>query len=217
MKLTFSVQGDVKQFYGNSIKEGKAGVTRAVGIAGAQLQANWRGQVATAGLGAKLARTIRKQVYPSQTTSLHAAALVWSKAPVIIDAFERGVLIKSSNGFYLAIPLPAAGAKGVGSKRITPAGWEQRTGRRLVFIGRKGRHGLLVDQGVLGQSKNTYATAFRQTKGRTRAQNQSIPIFVLVRQAKLPKKLSLLEAASAAQNSLASLILSEWRDDGASK
>ena len=213
MKLTFSIDGDIRAIYGSSIKEGKAAVTRAVGIAGAQLQANWRNQVASAGLGGKLARTVRKSVYPSQTTSLHAAALVWSKAPVITDAFERGVLIRSSNGFYLAIPLPAAGAKGVGAKRITPGGWEQRTGRRLVFVYRKGRHPLLVDQGVIPGGR---APAFGERKKRGR-KNLSIPIFVLVPQVKLPKKLSLMAAADAAQGALAGLILSQWRDDGGTK
>ena len=213
MKLTFKVDGDIRAIYGSSVKEGKAAVTRAVGIAGAQLQANWRNQVASAGLGGKLARTVRKSVYPSQSTSLHAAALVWSKAPVIIDAFERGVLIRSSSGFYLAIPLPAAGAKGVGAKRITPGGWEQRTGRRLVFVYRNGRHPLLVDQGVIPGGR---APAFGERKKRGR-KNLSIPIFVLVPQVKLPKKLSLLAAADAAQASLAGLILSQWRDDGGTK
>lgn len=213
MKLTFRVDGDIRAIYGSSVKQGKAAVTRAVGVAGAQLQSNWRGQVASSGLGQKLARTIRKSVYPSQTTSLHAAALVWSKAPVIIDAFERGVLIRSANGFYLAIPLPAAGAKGVGGKRITPGGWERRTGRRLVFVYRKGRHPLLVDQGVIPGGR---APAFGERKKRGR-KNLSIPIFVLVPQVKLPKKLSLLAAADAAQASLGSLILSEWRDEPGEK
>ena len=63
MKLAFSVEGDIRAIYGSSIKEGKAAVTRAVAIAGAQLQANWRNQLASAGLGQKLARTVRKSVY----------------------------------------------------------------------------------------------------------------------------------------------------------
>ena len=132
---------------------------------------------------------------------------------MIIDAFERGVLIRSASGFYLAIPLPAAGAKGIGSKRITPGGWEQRTGRRLVFVYRKGRHPLLVDQGVIPTGR---APAFGARKKRGR-KNLSIPIFVLVPQVKLPKKLSLLSAADAAQSALASLILGQWREDGGIK
>jgi hypothetical protein len=57
------------------------------------------------------------------------------EAPNIVDAFDRGVTIKSSRGFWLAIPTPAAGVKGLSAtgslKRITPSGWERRTGMRL--------------------------------------------------------------------------------------
>lgn len=212
MKLSVKVDGDVRAIYGTSIKEGKAAITRAVAGAGAALQTNWRAQVAAAGLGNKLARSVRKEVFPRNGTSMHPAAQVWSKAPTIIDAFERGVLVKSESGLFLAIPLPAAG-KGLGNRKVTPAGWERRTGRRLVFIYRKGRNALLVDQGVLGQSAKDYAGSFRQSRGQTRQKNRSIPIFVLVAQAKLPKKLSLLNAAEAAQAGLAARIISEWRED----
>ena len=54
----------------------------------------------------------------------------------------------------------------------------------------------------------------RKKRGR---KNVSIPIFVLVPQVKLPKKLSLLAAADAAQGALAGLILSQWRDDEGTK
>lgn len=209
MKLTFSVDGDIKAIFGDSISEGKAAVTRAVGIAGAQLQADWKSQVANAGLGSRLQRTIRKAVYPSATTSIHAAALVWSKAPVIIDAFERGALIRSADGFYLAIPLPAAGTKGAGGKRITPGGWEQRTGMRLRFVYRTRGPSLLVAEGRLNSKGRAVESRSKTGRGLT-----TVPVFLLVPQVKLPKKLSLLAAAEAAQGALASLIIAEWREDG---
>lgn len=209
MKVTFSIDGDIRAIYGDSIREGKAAVTRAMGIAAAQLQANWRNQVANAGLGSRLSRTVRKSVYPSAKTSIHAAALVWSKAPVILDAFERGVLIRSAKGIYLAIPLPAAGAKGLGGKRITPAGWEQRTGLRLHFVYRPRQPSLLVAEGRLNSKGRAVESRSKTGRGLT-----TVPIFLLVPQVKLPKKLSLLAAAEAAQASVASLIIAEWRRDG---
>lgn len=51
--------------------------------------------------------------------SLSAAALVWSNAPVIVGAHDTGPLIRSRNGFWLAIPTPAAG-KSTRGGRITP-------------------------------------------------------------------------------------------------
>ena len=67
---------------------------------------------------------------PKSGESLDAAALVWSKAPVIVGAHDTGPLIRSKEGFWLAIPLPAAG-KSLRGGRITPGEWERRRGLRL--------------------------------------------------------------------------------------
>ena len=51
--------------------------------------------------------------------SAEAAAYVWSRAPKIVDAFDRGVVIRSGSGLFLAIPTAAAGKNGrsaVGSR-----------------------------------------------------------------------------------------------------
>lgn len=212
MKLSFSVDGDLRAIYGTSINEGKRAVTAGVTQAGEGLQSAWRGQILSSGLGPKLARTIRRQTYPKGGTSLRAAALVWSKAAKLVDAFDRGVTIRSNDGFFLAIPLPAAGPKGIGNKRITPGGWEARTGRRLTFIYRRGRNGLLVDTG------DVVKTSYMNRKGEHKRRgpgkkNVTIPIFALVPQVRLPKKLELGTAASAAQAALPQLIVSNWRDE----
>ena len=66
-------------------------------------------QITGAGLGRRLANSIRNQTFPRAGESLDAAALVWSKAPVIVGAHDTGPLIRSKDGFYLAIPTEAAG------------------------------------------------------------------------------------------------------------
>lgn len=77
--------------------------------------------------------------------SLGAAALIYSKAPHIVGAFDEGAVIRSKDGFWLAIPTEAAGKSAKGG-RITPGEWERRNGRRLKFVYRRGRPGLLVDR-----------------------------------------------------------------------
>jgi hypothetical protein len=42
------------------------------------------------------------------------------------------------------IPTAEAGTRGLGRARITPLGWERRTGMRLRFVFRRGRPSLLV-------------------------------------------------------------------------
>ncbi|QXN70930.1 minor tail protein [Rhodobacter phage RcMeacham] len=210
MKVSVKVDGDLRAIYGTSLAEGKRAVQRGVSIAGGDVQGDWRGQIAGAGLGSRLQRTIRKKVYPEGRNSLRAAALVWSNAGKIVDAFERGVTIRSENGFYLAIPLPAAGTQ-VGGKRITPGLWEKKTGRRLQFVFRKGKPPLLVDTGTVTRAAPRVAFGERQRERRG-FKNRSIPIFVLKPSVKLPKKLSLMATANAAQARLPELIVANWQE-----
>ena len=212
MKVTVNVDGDLRAIYGTSLAEGKRAVQKGVSIAGGGLQSDWRGQIAGAGLGSRLQRTIRKRVYPEGRNSLRAATLVWSNAGKIVDAFERGVTIRSNDGFYLAIPLPAAG-KQVGGKRITPGLWERKTGRRLQFVYRKGKPPLLVDTGTVARAAPRVAFGEKQRERRG-FKNRSIPIFVLKPTVKLPKKLSLRATATAAQNRLPELIVANWTEGG---
>ncbi len=211
MRLSVRVEGDFVEITGSSIAEGKSAVTRGVAAAGAGLQADWRAQIAAAGLGPKLARTIRRKVYPQSGTSLRAAALVWSKASEIVDAFDRGALIRSADGFWLAIPLAAAGARGAGGKRITPGGWEQRTGRLLRFVYRRGRPSLLVADDARLNSRGLAASkGGRRRRDGTLTGAQTVPVFLLVPQVKLAKRLDLGKAANAWQNRLPGLILANW-------
>ena len=73
------------------------------------LKSDLRADVVDGGLGQRLANTWRGKTYPESAVSLEAASFVWSKAPNLVDAFDRGVTIRSKSGFWLAIPTPAAG------------------------------------------------------------------------------------------------------------
>ena len=55
------------------------------------------------------------------------------QAPEVVGAHDRGETIRSKGGFWLAIPLPAAG-KGPRGKRMTPGLWEKLRGQRLRFV-----------------------------------------------------------------------------------
>ncbi len=86
-------------------------MTAAMRQAGTGLKAAWRAQITGAGLGQRLANSIRLASFPKSGESLDAAALVWSKAPVIVGAHDTGPLIRSKNGVWLAIPTAAAGTR----------------------------------------------------------------------------------------------------------
>ena len=95
-----------------------------------------RDQVTGAGMGQRLARTWRSRVYPSGGPALGAAGIVWSNAPKIIEAYDRGVTIRSKDGLFLAIPTANAPRRAA-FKKITPESYEQATGNKLRFVYRR--------------------------------------------------------------------------------
>ncbi|WP_296644549.1 DUF6441 family protein [Roseinatronobacter sp.] len=204
MKLKLNITPDLAAMMAAEIKAGERAVTSATREAGTSLKSAWRGQITGAGLGQRLARTIRSEQYPRGRASLSAAALVWSKAPVIIGAHDTGPLIRSRDGFWLAIPTPAAGKSARGG-RITPGEWERRSGLRLRFVYRRTGPSLLVAEGRLDKRGRAVASRSKTGRGRT-----TVPIFLLVPQVRLPKRLDLARDARAAQEALPGLIVEKW-------
>jgi hypothetical protein len=189
MRLTIDIQPYLGKLMAAEIAAGERAVTAAMREAGTGLNLAWRGQIAGAGLGVRLANSIRAEVFPKAGVSLNAAAVVWSKVPVIIGAHDTGPLIRSRNGLWLAIPTPAAG-KALGGRRITPAAWERRTGLRLRFVYRRVGASLLVAPAVSGRP--------------------TAPIFLLVPQVRLPKRLDLVRDAERAHEAMPGLIVANW-------
>lgn len=173
--------------------------------AGIGPKAAWRLQITGAGLGARVANSIRNQNFPRSGESLDAAALVWSKAPVIVGAHDTGPLIRSKNGFWLSIPLSAAG-KSLRGGRITPGEWERRRGLRLRFVYRRTGPSLLVADRARINTRGQ-AVASRAKTGRNQV---STPIFLLVPQVKLPKQLDLARDTERALDSVPGLIVANW-------
>lgn len=203
MKLSATVTDLVKLMEGE-VKAGQKAVTSAVRDAGKDLQDEWRRQITSAGLGPRLARTIRSAVYPKGQNSLNAAAMVWSRAPVIVDAHNTGPLIRSSDGFWLAIPTEAAG-KSRSGKRPTPGEWEARTGLRLIFIYRRTGPSLLIAEARLNKHGRAVVSRSKTGRGLT-----SVPIFLMVPQVSLRKRLDLERPSRAALNALPGAIVSRW-------
>jgi len=207
MKLNVTITPNLAALMAAEIKAGEKAVTAGMREAGTQLKSDWRGQITQAGLGRRLSNSIRSQTYPKVGESIDAAALVWSKAPVIIGAHDTGPLIRSKDGFWLAIPTEAAG-KGARGGRITPGEWERRRGLRLRFVYRRRGPSLLVAEGRL--NARGVGVASRSKTGRGLS---TVPIFLLVRQVKLRKRLDLERDAAKAQAALPRQIVAKWVED----
>ena len=212
MRLTFRTEEDIQAQLHREYLAGERAVSLAMDRAGRAVKRDWRGQITGAGLGRRLAYTIRARRYPEGTVSMDAAALIWSKAPEIVGAHEEGSLIRSKDGFWLAIPVDrvAKRMRGPRNARVTPHIWEERTGRRLRFVYRKGRFPLLVDDGTARQRRTSDPLSFTASKRRFR-KNVVVPIFVLVPQVKLSKRLDLARAAEAVARSVPNAIVNSWR------
>ena len=206
MHINFQLVGNLNSLLASEVRSGERAVTGAMKTATARLKSDWRNQITGAGLGRRLSNTIRSDVYPKGQQSLSAAGIVYSKAPHIVSAHAKGALIRSQSGFWLAIPTKAAGKSRTGG-RITPGEWEQKTNRVLKLIFRPGRPGLLVDTGTLRQG---HAPAFGARKRRG-FKNRTVPIFILVPQVKLKKKIDLDAPARLAAAAIPGDILSRWQ------
>lgn len=198
--------GDFEKIIHSEIKGAERAVTRGLRQAGEGLKSAWRNQITAAGLGERLGRTIRHDAYPKGgKESINAASLVYSRASKLIDAFDRGVTIRSKKGFWLAIPTPAAGT-GLRGKKITPGEWERRHGIQLRFVYRRGMPSLLVADKARVNSKGK---AVRSRSKTGRGQVTSI-IFLLVPQVTLRKRLDLAKAAREWEAKIPSLIIQNW-------
>ena len=107
---------------------------------------------------------------------------------MITGAHDTSPLIRSKNGFWMAIPTPAAGKSTRGGRRCsastTHGEWERRTGLRLRLTYLRLGQSLLVAEGRLNTKGR--AAASRSKTGRSVV---TAPIFLLVPQVKLPKRL----------------------------
>jgi len=141
-------------------------------------------------------------------------------APVIVGGHDTGPLIHSKNGLWLAIPMPAAD-KSLRGGRITLGEWQRRTGLRLRFIYRRRGPSLLVAEERLNTKGRAFGRLSRPHKGHGPASPSrsktgrglvTAPIFLLVPQVKLPKRLDLARDAERAHDAVPGVIVANWVD-----
>jgi hypothetical protein len=213
LKLKVEV-GALRALWTGELAAVKGGVKRAIAGATVELQAQLRAETQAAGLGQGIANAWRLRVYPEARDSTNAAGLVWSRAPRVIDAANRGAVITGKTGNWLAIPLPAAG-KAYRGKRITPLEWERQRNLKLRYVYLRGRNKALLVADVVRIDRRGIA---RRRQYRHRGSGEfytplhgatSAAIFLLVPAVRMRKLLDLQTAANAAAASAAARITRE--------
>lgn len=174
------------------------------------LKNDLRQQVTSAGMGSKLANAWRSRVYDNK--GYNPASLVYTRAPKIIEAFDKGVLIKpKAGGVWLAIPTVTAPKRGTDGKRITPLNFPEAKLGKLEFVYRdKGASFLVVHNVRASYSRKTgHLRGFRKasdTALRTGKGLSSAIMFILIRQVKLEKRFDVATAAKIWGEKLPDLI-----------
>ncbi|MGA0595401.1 DUF6441 family protein [Enterovirga sp. CN4-39] len=219
--MRFSVKTDDirKALSGAETQIAKA-VTAGMRDASAGLKDDLRDGVRGAGLGQRLANTWRGKSYPESGESVEAAAFVWSKAPKLIDAYDRGVTISARGRRFLAIPTPEAGVRHATSARrrgttghtLTPAVWERETGIKLRWVPGRGGGVLVADAFYMRQpARWRRRKSFQPIKtSGPRPGRKFIVIFVLVAQVRVQKRLDIDGIAKAWADRVPGLIARHW-------
>lgn len=204
-------------------------VTGAMREEADEFKQDWRDAILDAGLGHKLANTIRNEVYPRTQNSLDPAAVIWTKAPEIIESYALGATIRPANGGrYLWIPTDEVPKKRNG-RALDPQEVEARFGRRLVIINPAhwrmktttsaasrgvayaGFDGLVIRKSSgrwRNATKNQMTQGHRSYRETTR---QFVVMFTLVPLVKKKKLLDLDAIAAASNARFPNLLNKHWR------
>lgn len=179
----------------------------------------------------RLPKAWRASVFPRSGDSVDAVGWVAVKntAANIIQSAIVATTIVAQGGRWLAVPLLQnsgrfglkLGRAGFGvtsntrgaSERVTPAGWERRTGLKLRFVPDNGRRAFLVADAA--QLTRGLVSPYR-SKGRGSRlygpAGQTFVVFLLVPQVRTRKRLDLDAVAERAGERTPGLIVNRWRD-----
>ena len=104
--MRFTIQPpDLGKAVAEAEKDNEHAVTCGMRDAADGLKKDLREDFLAAVLCEWLSLTWRGKIFPEIGEDAEAAAYVWSCAPKTVDAFNRGVVIRSARGLFLALPM----------------------------------------------------------------------------------------------------------------
>lgn len=140
--LRATITGNLREAMGAEVRKVSGALRRAVTTAGQQVQGELRAQARAAGFkdgGRAVANTWRLRVFPGPgvaPTTFKPAALVYSRMPSVVEAFDKGATIQAKGRKYLAWP---TGYNSVGGRRNAGRrGGLRVTPQQMIEAGRRG-------------------------------------------------------------------------------
>jgi hypothetical protein len=213
MRFSFKAD-DLSAVLKHAYDDGEIAVSEAMNEVQAGLKDDLRGQVVGAGMGQRLAKTWRGTRYPEARPSINSVAYVWSRAPDIVDAFERGVPIVARNRRFLAVPTKDAGVSHttVRNKRLTPAVWETETGVKLRFVPRDSHALLVTDASYVRQpARWRRRKSFRPIRTPLSGGRRFVVIFVLLPMVDPRKRFDVEGVGNRWADRVGGIIAAHWR------
>lgn len=210
-----ALSGNLEKMMAEELEDAEWAVTDGVREAAEDMVFELRADVIAGGLGARLSKSWRVSHYPKGQRSLGAASVVQTKAPKLVRAFDEGAVIKSKDGFWLAIPTDAAPKRGKGRKRLTPSNFPEATYGPLRFVYNKKRPNmayLVVDNQRERQGKRKgYALSKSKRALKTGYGLSTVIMFTLVPQVRLKRRLNVEPIASRATRNMAKHISQSFK------
>jgi hypothetical protein len=212
MHIAAALTGNLEKVMADVRDEAALAVTLGTTRTTDDLKNRLRQQVLAAFGSQRLANTWRGATYPKlPMTSMGAAGMVISKAPHIIESFDRASVIRSKDGFFLAIPSPDA-PKGTQFKPITPSNFPEDRYGPLRFVYRPGKTSLLVVDGVRRTAAGRVGRQMARTKsGGFKRGAASVVMFFLVPYVRMKKVFDLNRDYDRALGDMVSNIIEAWK------
>ena len=223
MKINVSINGDLGNIMAADAKMAEGAVTAAVRKVGDGLKSELRAQVTGAGLGRRLANSVRCNIYPEKGDSLSAAAFVFARpgkggrggAANIVAAFEDGSLIRANGGTYLAIPTEHVPTKSSPRRPMTPAELKASVksggfGQDLILVPTNRPGVVLLVMPVIRSAKGKGLSPVTPRRISAGQAQEWITMFILVRQVQMPRLLDWKTPAENWGSRLEGVVLSEW-------
>lgn len=207
LQVGAALTGDLQKIMNEEVEHASEAVTAGTSQTLDWLKATLRDQVMQAFGSQRLANTWQGKFFANQ--GLNAAAVVYSKAPHIIDAFSQSTIIKSSGGFWLAIPSDDC-PKGTGGRRLTPSTFPEDRYGALQFVYRPGKASLLVVNKLRRHTGKRKGYTKASAKAIRDGKAETVVMFFLVPQVSLRQRIDPQSAYSEALDLMVENVLTEW-------
>ncbi len=184
VKISGNILKDVEKYIADSEKAVQSAVTQVTN----GLKQELRDQVRRAGLGRRLPNTWRSAINPNGRNSINASGSVWSAAREIIDSNTKGLTIRGKEGNWIVIPLEAAGKVKRGKDMLR--NWQAKNGKLRFIYGKNGKNSYLVAENMRARAGKRGGFARAGERAISKGNVATVPVFLVVPQAKMKKRLN---------------------------